>query len=364
MEHLLVEVGSAGTPILFIDAIDRIEKEHQPVVLDVIRAIVESPLLDNWRVVVSLRDTGIEVLRNWLGDLLDALKVETLGVDQLSDGEAETLAKAKPHLRPLLFGSPQVQDIVRRPFFAKVLNQSFIANPGAPAFAPQSEVHLIENWWRRGGYNETGQSAIDRQRTLLDLAHVRARQLSQPIGLSQLVSVAHIDELRSDGILQDAREGISVRFAHDIFFEWAFFHILADRGTQWMEEIKAAASLRRSHALSNSFLNGSIRKEKTGRRISPKPRVRALDHNGCEHGWSAPSELRRSKLMRSSSREPSLLTTFDFLGRRSFGFRLRRPRRMRISLEDRSHRSNANGSRIFSVGLLISLLGGVSSTLS
>lgn len=239
LEHLLVEVGSAGTPILFIDAIDRIEKEHQPVVLDVIRAIVESPLLDNWRVVVSLRDTGIEVLRNWLGDLLDALKVETLGVDQLSDGEAETLAKAKPHLRPLLFGSPQVQDIVRRPFFAKVLNQSFIANPGVPAFAPQSEVHLIENWWRRGGYNETGQSAIDRQRTLLDLAHVRARQLSQPIGLSQLVSVAHIDELRSDGILQDAREGISVRFAHDIFFEWAFFHILADRGTQWMEEIKA-----------------------------------------------------------------------------------------------------------------------------
>ena len=85
-----MEAGAAGTPILFIDAIDRIEKEHQPVILDVIRAIVESPLLDNWRVVVSLRDTGIEVLRHWLGNYLDVLKVETLGVGQLSDEEAET----------------------------------------------------------------------------------------------------------------------------------------------------------------------------------------------------------------------------------------------------------------------------------
>lgn len=239
LEQLLVEVGAAGTPILFIDAIDRIEKEHQPVILDVVRAVVESPLLDNWRVVVSLRDTGIEVLRNWLGNFLDVLKVETLGVGQLSDEEAETLAKAKPHLRPLLFGSDQVQEIVRRPFFVKVLNLSYVADPSTPTFAPQSEVDLIENWWRRGGYNETGQIAIERQRALLDLARVRARQLSQPIGLSQLTSVAHIDDLRSDGILQNAREGISVRFAHDIFFEWAFFHVLADRGAQWMEEIKA-----------------------------------------------------------------------------------------------------------------------------
>lgn len=239
LEQLLVEVGATGTPILFIDAIDRIEKEHQPVILDVILAIVESPLLDNWRVVVSLRDTGIEVLRNWLGEFLDVLKVETLSVGQLSNEEAETLAKAKPHLRALLFGSVQVEEIVRRPFFAKVLNQSYVANPSTTTFAPQSEVDLIENWWRRGGYNETGQNAIERQRALLDLARVRARQLSQPIGYSQLTSVAQINDLISDGILQHAREGISVRFAHDIFLEWAFFHVLAERGAQWIEEIKA-----------------------------------------------------------------------------------------------------------------------------
>ena len=62
--------------------------------------------------------------------------------------------------------------------------------------------------------------------------------LSQPIGLGQLNSVTCINDLRSDGILQDVRQGISVRFAHDIFFEWAFFHVLADRGPRWIEAIK------------------------------------------------------------------------------------------------------------------------------
>ena len=238
LEQLLLEVGATGTPILFIDAIDRISNRHQPIIIDVIRTIVESPLLDNWRVVVSLRDTGIEMLRNWLGEFLDVLKVETLVIGQLSDSEAETLAKAKPHLRPLLFGPAQVKEIVRRPFFAKVLNQGYVADPSTSTFAPQSEVDLIENWWRRGGYNETGQSAIERQRALLDMARVHARQLSQPIGLGQLNSVTYINDLKSDGILLNVREGISVRFAHDIFFEWAFFHVLADRGPQWIEVIQ------------------------------------------------------------------------------------------------------------------------------
>ena len=174
--QFLVEVGAVGTPILFVDAIDRIETAHQPVVRDVVRAIIESPLLGNWRVVVSLRDTGIEMLRNWLGDLLNVVKVETLNVDQLNDEEAEVLANAKPHLRSLLFGSAQVQEIVRRPFFAKVLNQSYVNDPSCQAFAPQSEVDLLENWWRRGGYNETGQSAIERRLALLNVASVRARE--------------------------------------------------------------------------------------------------------------------------------------------------------------------------------------------
>lgn len=239
LEELLVEIGERGTEVLFIDAIDRIEKEHQPIVLDVIRAIVESPRLIRWRVVVSLRDTGIESLRNWCGEFLDALKTETLNVARLNDEEAETLALEKPHLKPLLFGSQQVQEIVRRPFFAKVLNQSYVVDAGNPTFEPQSEIDLIQNWWLRGGYDATGQKVFDRQRVLLDLARIRASQLSLPISLSQLFTVDHVDDLISDGILQHAREGVSVRFSHDIFFEWTFFYVLASRGHQWIDEIRA-----------------------------------------------------------------------------------------------------------------------------
>ena len=177
LEQLLLEVGAAGTPVLFIDAIDRISNKHQPIIIDLICTIVKSQLLDNWRVVVSLRDTGIEMLRNWLGEFLDVLKVETLVIDQLNDDEAETLATAKPHLRPLLFGTAQVKEIVRRPFFAKVLHQGYVADPSTSTFTPQSEVDLLENWWQRGGYNETGQRAVERQCALLDLARVHARQL-------------------------------------------------------------------------------------------------------------------------------------------------------------------------------------------
>ena len=41
---LLVEIAATGTAVFYVDAIDRIEKEHQPIVLDVLRTIIKSPL--------------------------------------------------------------------------------------------------------------------------------------------------------------------------------------------------------------------------------------------------------------------------------------------------------------------------------
>jgi hypothetical protein len=241
LEDLLVEVGATGSPILFVDAVDRIEREHQPILLEVLRSILNSPLLNNWHVVLTLRDTGIEPTRNWLGGTIDAAGVGTVDVTQLDRDEAEKLAVVKPHLRPLLFGPPQVSEIVRRPFFAKILSQGYAGDAEAETFAPQSEVDLIENWWVRGGYNAAGRDALERQRAIVELAGARARKLSQPIALKQLSpsGVSMIPQFVEDGILQQVRVGHTVRFSHDIFFEWAFFHTLADRGEEWLEEIKA-----------------------------------------------------------------------------------------------------------------------------
>ncbi|WP_373019989.1 hypothetical protein [Thiomicrorhabdus sp.] len=241
LEHLLVEIGATGTPILFIDAIDRIKRVHQPIILDLIRTISESKLLDNWRIVASLRDTGVEVLRNWLGSFLDHLQFETLTVGQLTDNEADELANAQPNLRPILFGNSKVSEIVRRPFFAKVLCQGFTVNSAVKGteYTPGSERELIEHWWVHGGFNEGGQNALERQRVLLELASQNARSFGEPIRNSHLSSINQLSNLISDGIVQPARKGVSVRFSHDIFFEWSFFYVLTDKGSKWIDEIKA-----------------------------------------------------------------------------------------------------------------------------
>lgn len=237
---LLGEISATGSDTLYIDGIDRVEKDHRLIVLDVMRAILRTPTLSDWKVVVSLRDSGIEPLRNWLSEVLATLSIGTVKVEALDNDEAEVLAKERPALRPLLFGPPQVSEIVRRPFFAKVLHQSF-ASDGGPPVEPKSEIDLIDNWWERGGYSASGQEANNRQRAIIDLASVRAKQLSQPIPLARLTpeSRSQIEGLAEDGILQHVSKGHTIRFSHDIFFEWSFFHVLVERGNEWPGEIRA-----------------------------------------------------------------------------------------------------------------------------
>jgi hypothetical protein len=242
---LLVEIGATGSPTLYIDGIDRIEKQHRSIIRDVVGAVVSSPLLDNWKIVFSLRDNSIEPLRNWLGDLLSTTSIGAVDVDALDEEEAGELAKAKPHLCGLLFGPKQVQEIVRRPFFAKVLDQNFTVGAGDAAFAPQSEVDLIGNWWARGGYDSDGQAATVRQQAIIELGALRARHLEREIAIRQLspATVGIVDQFVSDGILQHVRPGHTLRFSHDIFFEWAFFHVLVDCGSAWLQEIRACGEL-------------------------------------------------------------------------------------------------------------------------
>jgi hypothetical protein len=132
---------------------------------------------------------------------------------------------------------PGVREIVRRPFFAKILSQTFGASEDT-AFQPQTEVDLIEHWWARGGYNADGQTALARQRALIEMGSAQARHLSQHISFHELAapSIALIDEFVSDGIIRHVRQGHTVRFVHDILFEWSFFHVLSEKGTDWPSE--------------------------------------------------------------------------------------------------------------------------------
>ena len=72
MSDLLAEIGCAGTPILFIDGIDRVRPDQRGIITDILRVIEGNDQLANWKVVASSRDQGLEgafVIKCWRREL-------------------------------------------------------------------------------------------------------------------------------------------------------------------------------------------------------------------------------------------------------------------------------------------------------
>src|SRR3984885_7626705 len=240
-EQILLELASIGAPTLVIDGIDRIEVSHRGVVTDLVSAILSKPALDRWRVVASLRDNGIEPLRTWLPQgLLAEGGVVTIEVGTFDDEESRKLAVSVPRLRSLLFASDErVRDIARRPFFAGVLARTLRAGSSSSVADPKSEIDLVEAWWSRGGYAAEGADTTRRQRTLKNLARSGASSMGRGMPIDDLDADALAD-LENDGIVIEVRSGHTVKFTHDIFFEWSFLHLLIARGSDWLAEIRSA----------------------------------------------------------------------------------------------------------------------------
>lgn len=240
---LLSEIGAVGTPILFIDGIDRIDPRNRGVITDLLNAIQREPELQHWHILVTSRDQGLEVLRSWIpASLYAKTGLGNVPVSTLDDKEADLLADQYPALRPLLYGATAVREIARRPFFAAVLadqaaNLGFEKNP-----PPQTEIELIEAWWRAGGYNVEAEAADVRQRALLNLAEVGAPTLGKEIRgkFIKEETAAQLKGLRQDKIVDVVVAGSSYKFKHDIFFEWAFFRLLIDEGQSWPEALVKA----------------------------------------------------------------------------------------------------------------------------
>ncbi len=244
IEPLLVEIAATGHAVLFIDGLDRIAPEQHPVVTEVLGQILSIPTLDNWRVIATARDAGIEPLRNWVPPkLLSGGGVGYVDVGNLTDEEALTLAETLPALRPLLTGGDErVRAFARRPFFAAVLARGFSKGAYPAEFAPRSEVDLMDAWWLRGGYDALAPHALPRQRALIELAQYSAPDLGRNMRIRDLTPVAQgvLSSLEEDGLVQQVRIGHTVQFSHDIFFEWSFYHLLMDQGEEWIKSLRDA----------------------------------------------------------------------------------------------------------------------------
>lgn len=241
--ELLAEIGATGTAILFIDGIDRIKIEHRPVVTDLLQAIEREPCLEHWRVVVTSRDQSLEPFRQWVpSSFYRETGIGNVAVEGLDEEEAEALASNKPQLRRLLFATGGVREIARRPFFAAILAEQYGDESGRLEEAPQTESELIAAWWRAGGYNAAPDQVILRQRAIIDLAETGAASLGKAIPARNLKepSLQQAAQLRQDHIIGTEVEGSVFSFAHDIFFEWAFFRLLIDRASDWPEALRAA----------------------------------------------------------------------------------------------------------------------------
>ncbi len=235
---LLQEIGSAGTPILFIDGIDRIRPGHQEVIKDLVNKIVTEPSLAHWKVLVSSRDQGLEAFRAWFPTALyKETGIGDVMVGPFADEEADQLAESKPNLRSLLFGSDAVRNIARRPFFAAVLARSIPS--GA---VPQTEVELIDAWWARAGHDAHADTIPQRRRALIDIAKNGVGNLGKCIPAKDLDDATHaqIAALTADHIIREEQGGSLYAFSHDIFFEWAFLRYLIDLGDDWMTTLEEA----------------------------------------------------------------------------------------------------------------------------
>ncbi len=239
LAELLTEIGAKGTPTLFIDGIDRIRTDQKAIITDILHAIEKQEDAARWRVLASSRDQGLEPYRAWFPTSFYGKKgIGDVTVKGFSDVEVEALAAQKPLLKRLLNGDEQVRHIARRPFFAAVMARSVPED--APA--PRTEVDLIAAWWARGGHDAALSDIVLRQRAMLVLAECGVQSLGKNIATRSIpaTTLPQLAALESDRIIRGINENLSYSFAHDIFFEWAFFRLLLDLGQDWISAIVRA----------------------------------------------------------------------------------------------------------------------------
>ncbi len=89
-------------------------------------------------------------------------------------------------------------------------------------------------WWNGGGYHAKDSEAYKRQHALEELAKLSSQRFGLMMLRSEMSSgtIEILHSLISDGVISETKKGITFRFKHDIFFEWAYFYFLQSKEDQ------------------------------------------------------------------------------------------------------------------------------------
>jgi hypothetical protein len=225
-EEVLRGLSLRGIPAVLIDGIDRVQPIHRALVIEIVNALIEGAAGERWSLVTTVRTGSLQDLANWF-PLQRFQTRKDVEIKPLDDDEARALADARPGLRNFLFGAPALREIARRPFFLARL----ASLPSGPADQIATEVDLAAQWWRHGGHDAEGETMRRRRAALLFLARSGARTLGRGVPASGVDANA-LDGLVRDEVVVERDRGLRVSFSHDIFFEWAFFHVLLEAQDQ------------------------------------------------------------------------------------------------------------------------------------
>lgn len=222
----LRELGLGGARTVFIDGADKMDAASQVTINDLLRTIADTTDLDDWRIVMTMREENAQRVDGWLDPEANAkLSSRTIRVEGFDDQEAVEAAEAIPLLRPLLADARNYDTVLRRPFFLDALSRLPVAG-GAEV---RSEVDLVELWWIHGGADVADFApAQGRRNVLLKLGEQLLMKPGTPLAIREIDPVA-LDELLRSGVLRHVDEGSTVAFSHDIYEEWVLERVLFDR---------------------------------------------------------------------------------------------------------------------------------------
>jgi len=143
----LAELGSGGSPCLFIDGLDRVEDAGAwAAINDIVRAVRAGPAATRWTVVVAARANNVGHYSTRLASEARSGGEARAHVGGLTDGELDAIAAAHPSLGPIVRHEGRARELARRPYMLRRLLRSRLAAVEGTQRA-LTESDLIAELW-------------------------------------------------------------------------------------------------------------------------------------------------------------------------------------------------------------------------